>query len=155
MAVVHAPETEYAKEMRKWNSQYSEFGPPGRPWGSKDGPGGEFPKRLYKATRQPDGARTFEGFTVGDEHEQRNMLSRGFCDGQQSALDALAAEERIHAELAAEINHDARHGMGERARGEVERAQEAHGARHLPEVPVTPIRKRGRPVKAAADPAIR
>lgn len=144
MAVVYTPESEYAKEMRKWEALHGQFGPPGRPYTYQP-----YPTRMYKATRQSSGDRTFEAQTAHSENEQRNLESRGFvAGGQQAALDALTASERSHAELAAEINYDARHGMGEKARAEVEQAQASAGARHLPMIPEAPVKKRGRPAKA-------
>lgn len=143
MAVVHTVDSEYAKEMRKWEATHTQYGPPGRPYTYV-----AYPTRMYKATRLPSGDRTFEAQTAASADEQRNLESRGYvAGGQQAALDALEAIERSHAELAAEINYQARHGMGDRARAEVESAQEAAGARHLPMIPETPIKKRGRPVK--------
>ena len=142
MGVVFTPESEYAKEMRKWNAHHSEYGPPGRPFVQA-----EYPWRLYKATRQKDGTRTFDGQTANDAHERRNLESRGFVTGgQQAALDALEAVEREHAILAAEINYEVRHGLSEKARAEVEAHQEAAGARHLPMIPEAP-KKRGRKPK--------
>lgn len=150
MPVVHAPETEYAKEMRRWEAHHTQFGPPGRPWGSKNGPGGEFPKRIYKAVRETDGTRKLEGYTVQNELEQQNMLSRGFCLSQEAALEALDQEHTEHGKLAAEINYEARR-MSDGARAEIEAAQQAAGARHLPVIPETPKKRRGRPARIKAD----
>lgn len=145
MPVVHAPETEYAKEMRRHEAAYTQYGPPGRPYVPR-----EYPWRLYKATRQKDGARTFEAQTANDEHERRNLESRGFVvGGQEAALAALEAIEFNHAELAANLNFQARRmtAGNPHAAEEIAAAQEAHGAKHLPMVPETPIRPRGRPKK--------
>lgn len=146
MPVVHAPKSAYAEERRKWEATHTEYGPPGRPYTYQP-----FPTRMYKALRQADGSRTFEAFTANDAHEQRNLESRGFVvGGQQAALDALSAQELEHATLAAEINYDARYRLSEKARADVDAAQAQAGARHLPVVPETPIKKRGRPKKDAA-----
>lgn len=146
MPVVHAPETEYAKEMRKWESQYTQYGPPGRPYPQPL----PYPTRMYKAERQKDGSRLFHGETAHDEHEQRNLESRGFVvGGQQAALDALEKIEFGHAELAANLNYQARRATAgnPHVAEEIAAAQDAHGAKHLPMVPETPIKKRGRPKK--------
>lgn len=144
MPVVHTPESNYAKEMRRHEAYHTQFGPPGRPYAYRD-----YPTRMYKAERLPSGDRTFEAQTAEDEHQRRNLESRGFVvGGQQAALDALTAVELEHAKLAAEINYDVRHGMGDRARAEVDQAQESAGAKHLPMIPEVPIKKRGRPAKA-------
>ncbi len=150
MPVIHAPETEYAKEMRKWEANYTQFGPPGRPWGSKDGPGGEFPKMIYKGVRQADGTRTLEHFIVQNDDEQRNLQSRGYSLTQQDALDVLDREHTEHGALAAELNFEARR-MSHKAAAEIDAAQQAHGVKHLPAVPHTPIKKRGRPVTIKTD----
>lgn len=139
MPVIHAPETAYAQEMRKWEAQYTQYGPPGRPYVYA-----EFPKLLYKGTRQSDGTRTLEHVKVHTDDEQRNMQSRGFCLTQELALDALDREHTEHGILAAELNFEARR-MSAKAAAEIDAAQQAHGARHLPTMPEG--KKRGRPKK--------
>ncbi|HEX7936763.1 MAG TPA: hypothetical protein VF573_27330 [Paraburkholderia sp.] len=143
MPVVHTPESEYAKEMRKWEAHHTQYGPPGRPFVFS-----EYPLRMYKATRQSTGDRTFEAQTANNEHERRNLESRGFVvGGQQAALDALEGVEREHAELAANREWKIRHGrVGEAAVKEVRAAEEEAGARHLPDLPIAP-KRRGRPKK--------
>lgn len=136
MPVVHTPESEYAKEMKRWEAHHTQYGAPGRPYAYQ-----AYPTRMYKATRQPDGSRTFEGHTANDEHERRNLESRGFVvGGQQAALDALAADEKVHAELAAEMNWEQKHGrVSEKASAEIEQARSDYGeARHMPVVPEAP-----------------
>lgn len=144
MAVVHTPESEYAKEMRKWEAHHTQFGPPGKPYVYQ-----EFPTRMYKATRQPSGDRTFEAMTAHDATERDNLASRGYVvGGQQAALDALEAIERSHAELAANREWQIQHGrIGEKAVSEVRQHEAEAGARHLPDLPVAPVKKRGRPAK--------
>lgn len=149
MPVIHAPESAYAKEMARWEAHYTQYGPPGRPWGSPNGPGGEFPKMIYKATRQPDGTRVLDNFIVQNLDEQRNMESRGYHDGQQLALDALDREHTEHGKLAAELNAEARK-MSPQAAQEIAAAQEAHGLRHMPTMPEAPKKRRGRPAKVAS-----
>ena len=145
MAVVHTPESGYAKETRKWEAHHTVYGPPGRPYVFQS-----YPTRMYRAIRQKSGDRLLDAETAGNDHEREEKERRGFVvGGQQAALDALEAQEKSYAELAAEINYDARHGMGEKARMEVDAAQEAAGARHLPMIPETPRKPRGRPKKAA------
>jgi hypothetical protein len=60
----------------------------------------------------------------------------------------LTANELEASKLAAEINYDARR-LSLNAQLEIERAQQAAGARHLPSIPETPIKKRGRKPKTA------
>ena len=141
-SIVMPQNTPYAQEMRRHEAQHTQFGPPGRPYVHQ-----EFPKRVYKAVRGARGVE-FEGFTVNDEHEQRNLQSRGYSLSQPDALEALNHEHVEHGKLAAERNYEIKHGrISERAAAEVRAAEDAHGSTHLPEVPATPIRRRGRPAK--------
>lgn len=152
MAVVFTQDSEYAKEMRKWNAIHTEFGPPGRPYVFR-----EFPKMLYKAERVDGQIRIVDKQQARDEHEQRNLQSRGFHDGQKEAIEAIEQEQTLHGVLAAEREYQVQHGrLSQGAVAEVRQAEAAHGARHLPDVPETPIpahRKRGRPSKAAVSAA--
>ena len=141
MAVVHAPESTFSKEMAKWETTFTQYGPPGRQYTFQ-----EYPSRLYKAVRNPDGSRTFEGVTVNDADEQRNFESRGFvAGGQQAALDALAEQEQEVAVLAANRNYNDRN-MSERAQAEAAEVIASAGARHVAEIPEKPKRKYTRKV---------
>jgi hypothetical protein len=142
MAVEHGKDSNYAKEMRKWEAHHTEFGPPGRPYVFHD-----YPVRMYRAFRGAESRLLFESFQAGDDLERRNFESRGFRAGQAAAFDALQATELEAAKLAAEINFEARR-MSGTAQIEIERAQAAAGARHLPSIPETPIKRRGRKPKA-------
>lgn len=129
MPVLYSPESAYAKEAVKWEGQYSQYGPPGRPFTFA-----EFPKRLYRASRPATGGKvTFEGLDVADEDEQRNMQSRGFCIGQDVALDALQREEFSIAQASAERAFSDRR-MSDKAQREADEA-DARTAAHLPEIP--------------------
>lgn len=144
MAMLLGPETAYAKEMAKWEPFPSQWGGAGRPYTFQ-----EFPKRLYKAERNAAGRIVIaDAQTARDDHEERNLLSRGFCFGQEGALAAIEKEQQVHGELAAERNFEIKHGrLSEAAAAEVRAAEAEHGARHLPVVAETPIpahRKRGR-----------
>lgn len=138
--------TEYAKEMRKWESQHSKYGPPGRPYKFE-----EFPKRMYKAAHVPGkGTEIAEALDANDALEEQNLLSRGFHSSLQAAADAVVKAHQTHGELAAERNFEIAHGrISEGAAKEVREAEEAFGARHLPSVPVTPKNRGGRPKKKA------
>lgn len=147
--VVITPDSGYAKEMVKHEAVHTQYGPPGRPYVFR-----EFPKRLYKAAQVPGkGIQIVDAHTVNDDHEERNLLSRGFCFGQDAAIADVERQHTEFGRLAAEREYEIRHGrLSEKAVSEVRVAEEAHGARHLPTVPETPIpatqRKRGRPAKA-------
>lgn len=137
-SIIIPQNTPYAEEMRKHEAQHTQFGPPGRPYVFR-----EFPKMLFRG-------RDGEHCTVQDEHEQRNMQSRGFCLTQEAAIEAADREHTEHGKLAAERNWEIKHGrISEKAAAEVRQAEAEHGARHLPEVKETPIRRRGRQPKAS------
>lgn len=139
MPVVFTPESGYAKEMIKHEAYPTKFGPPQRPYSYR-----EFPKMLFKGARGSKGPEIAERTIVNDEHEQRNMQSRGFYVTQEAAMDALAKEHTEHGKLAAERNYEIAHGrISERAASEVRQAESEHGASHLPVVEEKPIRRRG------------
>lgn len=145
--IVIPQNTEYAKEMVKHEAFPTIYGHGQRPFVHR-----EFPKRIYKAVRLDKGGVGYEGFTVNDEHEQRNMLSRGYSVTQPEAFAALEAEQLEHGKLAAEREWEIQHGrISARATAEVRAAEQEHGARHLPAVPETPIKKRGRPAKVQVE----
>lgn len=138
--------TEYAKEMAKWEAHHTQWGPPGRPYQFH-----EYPKRMCRAEYVPgEGFKVVEGFNANTRDEELNFLSRGFGVGHAGAIEIA---ERAHTEagrLAAEREFAIQHGRhSERAVAEVRAAEAEYGARHLPEVPETPIKRRGRKPKAA------
>lgn len=138
MAVQYSKDSAYAQEARKWEGQYSEYGPPGRPYQFM-----EFPKRLYKATRPvAGGSIQFDGRDAADENEERNLLSRGYRFGQDKAIEALEKADLYVAEATAN-RHFMDQRLGAAARAEAEAADNAT-ASHLPEIPE---KKRGRPAK--------
>ncbi len=98
MGIMISPDSEYAHERVKWETEYTSFGPPGRAKNFT-----EFPQYLYKATRSATGgAPIIEYFLVHDEQERRNMQSRGFVIGPDNAIKALEASELSVATAAAE-----------------------------------------------------
>ena len=146
MGLLLGPETEYAKEMRKWESFPTQYGPPGRTYRFQ-----EFPKRLYRAEHQVGkGIVIADAQTAADEHEERNLLSRGFVFGQDKAIEAAERQQTDYGKLAAEREWEIQHNrLSERAVSEVRAAEADYGTRHLPAVPEQPIRRKaGRPKKA-------
>jgi len=133
--------TPYAEEMRKHEAYPTEFGQGMRPYVYR-----EFPKMLYKAVRATEGAGiVYEGFTVQNDDEQRNMQSRGYAVSQQDALDDLNREQTEHGKLAAERNFEIKHNrISEKAAAEVRAHEQEHGATHMPVVPHTPVKRRTR-----------
>lgn len=136
------PSTEYAKEMRKWESYPSQWGPAGRPYKFAD-----FPKMLYKAVQ----GGPMDTQIVNSEDEQRREEAKGFAASQERALELLGRDHLESATLAAERNFEIEKGrISPKAAQEVRAAEEEHGARHLPEVKETPIRKRRTKAEMAA-----
>lgn len=138
MGIVFTPESAHAIEMRKWEAYPTQYGPPGRPFTHQ-----EYPGRMYKAARLPDGTRAIvEALDANNDLERRNLESRGFVwGGQGAAIDALDAHEAQAATLAAERHFEVRR-MSDGAQREVASAEEAAGARHLPTIEETPVRRR-------------
>ena len=147
MGVAHSADSEYVKELQRWEG-HKYFGdlPPGRPYVYR-----EYPTRMYKAGRNAEGKSAIvDAQTANDEHERRNLESRGFVvGGQAAAMEAFEAQEREIATLAAERNYEIAKGrLSEKAAAEVHAHEAAAGARHLAEIPETPIKRRGRKPKA-------
>jgi hypothetical protein len=139
MSVLWSPESEYAKERRRWETQHTEFGPPGR-----EARFTEWPIMLYRATRHPNGGPPIiEHIIADDEQQERNMRSRGFVRGPDNAIKALEARERGVAIAAAE-RADADRRMSERAQAEA-RAVDDTTISHVGSIPETPIHKKGWP----------
>ena len=141
--------TEYAKEMRKWETTHTKYGPPGRQYRFA-----EYPKRVYKCVQEPGkGIMVEDAHTVNDEHEERNLRSRGFYPSLTEAATAIEAAHTEAGKLAAEREWEIQHNrLSERATAEVRVHEADFGARHLPEIPHTPVpvhRKRGRKPNAA------
>ncbi|HJP60591.1 MAG TPA: hypothetical protein VJ865_11340 [Gemmatimonadaceae bacterium] len=145
MGVVHNPESEYAKEARKFEAQHTVLGPGERPYVYQ-----EYPKRLYKMGRDAKGRVCVE--EAQDAHsavEQKNLESRGFVSGGQAK-----AEEGFHAndlEVAKQAANRAAHErtMSPKAREEAA-VVDASTDEHVPVIPETPIKptaKRGRKPK--------
>jgi hypothetical protein len=142
MGVMYSPDSDYAKERRKWETTHTEFGPPG-----KAAVFTEFPKMVYRAKRKPSGGPPdIEHFIVNDEQEQRNMLSRGYVQGPDKAVEALEQQERGLATAAAERAYTDQR-MSPRAQAEAEAVDEST-SQHVGSIPETPIRRGpGRPRK--------
>lgn len=136
--------SEYAKEMRKWESTHTRFGPPGRPYEFQ-----EYPTWMFRAEHiSGKGIQIVDKQQVADLQQQRNMESRGFHVEPQEAIAAIERQQTEFGRLAAERNFEIAHGrISEKAAAEVRAHEADHGARHLPMIPETPIpahRKRGR-----------
>lgn len=109
----------------------------------------EYPRWVFKAKRA-DGGPVVDvlnggGMIVHTEQEHHREKNRGWCDTQEEAIAAIRQEDREWAKLAAERNHEVRR-MSPKAQAEVAAVDEAN-SNHVPVIPETPIKKRGRPAK--------
>jgi hypothetical protein len=145
MAVSYPAESAIAKELWRWDHTTSEHNPHDSSLrGVRPPSPQEFPKMLYRASRPATGGKvTFEQLIVDDSQVQRNFESRGYHCRQEDALAALESDELAVAKLAAERHYQER-SMSEKAQREVA-AHEAETDAHLPVIPDTPVKRRGRP----------
>jgi hypothetical protein len=87
------------------------------------------------------GIEILDQIVVDYEGQRTQREAAGYRTNAALAIEAYKAQQTEYAELAAEREYEKRHGMSERARGEVETHEDASGE-HLPTIPETPIRKR-------------
>lgn len=143
--IVHNPASPYSREMAKWEMGYSPYGPPGRPRelvGQQD-----WPAMFYKMKRSAtNGDFLVEHYTEAtSEAHARNLESQGYRNGQVAAIKYVTDQEQEFALLAANRAAGDRK-MSEKAQMEAARA-DAESIGHLPSVPETPVKRRGRPAK--------
>ena len=144
--IQHNPASAYAREMAKWEMGYSPYGPPGRPRESVGHP--EWPAQYYKMKRSDTNGDFVVVHTVAIDREQApSFEAQGYRKGRAAAEAFVVEQEQVMAMAAAERNAQDRH-MSEKAKAESAQAEAATSG-HLAEVPVTPIKKRGRPAKVA------
>jgi hypothetical protein len=137
VSVLYPPESEYAKEARKWEAYPSAYGPPGRPFVHRD-----YPAMMYKAIES--NPWRFEHQEAADVNERRNLESRGFvAGGPKAAADAYEKEQLEIAKLAANRAWEERR-MSPEAQAEAA-AYEAEQDGHVPVIPEK--RRPGRPRK--------
>ena len=139
-AVQLGKDSAYAREIVKHEANYTQYGPPGRPYVFR-----EYPTMMYRATRPKAGGvePNFEGIEAGSEVERSNLEAQGFAHGgKAAALAKLEATEFEIAELAANRAHNDRR-MGEKAQAEAARVDDAAGIQHVAAVPEA-NRKTGR-----------
>jgi hypothetical protein len=157
MAIVHNPDSDYAREMEKWDQTTSNGG-----FGAARFE--EYPLMVFKAF-QRDNGRVMCGdplATVGDaegeafsrscqlivrnDDEHDRALGDGWSKGPDTAIEKFERDMQSIAEVTAQ-RHFADQGLSDLAKAE---ATQADAATHeqVPAVPITPIkRKRGRPRK--------
>lgn len=138
--VFYNPASPEAREHAKWESTHTKWGEPGRPpYVYKP-----FPAMLYRPSRLDNGRVGMEQQVVQNDHEQAVYEGRGFvAGGPGKALEALEARERQIATAAAE-RAAAERRMSPRAREEAEAIDDAT-ASHVPEIPETPVKRKGWP----------
>lgn len=139
--VMHATSSNYAKERVKWEAHHTNLGAPKRPYVKRD-----YPMMVFLGGRPEGGlgADTVIAYkTVGSEREFEEWRQRGYRPSPNEAIDAYKAQEVEFARLNANLEHQKRHGLSEKAAAEVTAAQESVTG-HLPMVPVTGIKPRAK-----------
>lgn len=125
----------YAKEMRKWESQHTQYGPPGRPY-PPPGVSTEYPRAMFKAGHPEGRPGKIEILEHRDAHGDmdRQLFERdGFRITQEEAIEVQKGYDRLMAEEAAMRAHRDKN-MSDRAKAEAD-AADAASASHLPEIP--------------------
>ena len=145
MSVLHSPDSNYAKEMIKWEAQGSLLGPGLRPYVKRD-----YPMMLHLAGQFPQGGVGILDTRVVESELQREQVeSQGFRATPLEALEAFKTQQTLYATLSAEREWEKRHRMSPHAREEVEAIEDEAGAQHLPTIPERSRKPRGRPKKPA------
>jgi len=107
----------------------------------------EYPKSMFRAGRPDHGnIKITESCSVGSAHEEARQYDDGWRPTQQAAIDLVKARDQEIAELAAE-RHYVERSMSPAAQREAAAVDEAT-VYHVPAIPETPIKRRGRPKKA-------
>ena len=145
MSVLISPDSVYGKEAWKWEHHIGETHPSDPTiHGMRPREFQAYPAMLYRATQK--NPWKFDSHLAESPEDQRIMEDQGFhAGGRGVAAEAFERREVEIAKLAANRNWNDRN-ISEAARAEVNAHEEA-SSKHLPEIPVTPIKKRGRPAK--------
>ena len=117
------------------------MGPGLRPYVKRD-----WPSWVYRAGALPEGGLDIVDSEQIDQHQFDRYRENGYRLTPLEALEALAAQQTEFATLAAEREYDKRKKLSPRAAAEVEAAEAAAGAQHLPTIEETPHGLRGEPV---------
>lgn len=144
MSLIHSKDSAYAVEMRKWEAQHTEFGPPGRPYQYAP-----YPAMFYRIDQNSNGGFDItDRITVDDENAANNLRSRGYGNGAGEAMQLCLDRQKEIAALAANRAFSDQR-MSEKAQREAA-AVDAETIEHVPVIPETPIRRKpGRPAKTA------
>ena len=150
MAIVHVPESAWAKEAIKWEAEGSIMGPGLRPYVKRD-----WPSWVYKAGQLSAGGLDIVDTRQIEQHEYDRLHANGYRMTPLEALEALEAQQTEFAKLSAEREWDKAHGrLSPRAIAEVAQHEEDAGAQHLPTIPETPHGFRGEHVTSDREIAL-
>ena len=158
MAIVHNPDTDFSRELERWNT-------PIRQNGFNANGFEEYPRMLFKAFQRDNGKvmcgdpsaavgdAMGEAFSrscqliVKNHDEYDRAIEQGWAEGPDKAVEKFELEMRSVAEVTAK-RHFADQSLGDLAKAEAKQADDATHEQ-VPAVPVTPVRrKRGRPNKS-------
>ena len=151
MGIQRSQEDSWTKEMAKWehrpvlvNGTYVD--PiPREHGGKRDYPFQPYPKMLYRAKSADGGPAISDTMIVDDESAERLSVGQGWSATQEAAIEAVHAQHREFARLAANRAHGER-SMSDNAQAEA-RAVDERTMQHVPVIPETPVKRRGRPAK--------
>ena len=154
MAIVHNPDSEYAREHERWNTTKQHGGFNANSYE-------EYPLMVFKAFERENGKvmcgdplaavgdSEGEAFSrscqliVRNDEERDKAVKAGWSLGPDKAVEKFEHDMRSIAEVTAQ-RHFAEQGIGDLAKAEAKQADDATH-RQVPEVPEK--RKRGRPRK--------
>lgn len=122
--------SEYGKELRKWEANFTVYGPPLRPYVYR-----EYPHMMYRPKRSAkNGEVTFDS-QIAEHEQQREELERQgyYFGGQGEAMKGLERQEFEYAELAAN-RHALERTMSDKAQGEAAAIDDTT-IKHLPVIP--------------------
>lgn len=142
MSMVISPESAHAKEMRRWEAHYSKYGEPGRPYD----PNVKWPAMFYRVDHGPNlSPEIVAREEAADENHAARLYARGFGNGAAEAMEIFTKRQAEIATLAANRAHQEQR-MSDKARAEAA-VVDASTSDHVPVIPETPIKRRGRPRK--------
>ena len=164
MSVTRSSEDSWTREMAKWEQRPVLVGGStdhtGKRYGgtyvepipfADGGRGGmpfqPYPKMLYKASSEMGGPQISATKIVDSEQAERIAIGQGWSDGQEAAIEAVAERELEMAKLAANRVHNERW-MSEASKAHAASVDEST-INHVAEIPVAPVKKRGRPAKVS------
>lgn len=144
MAIFIPPDSWEGKERAKWDRPRNQTvdGVPGM----KNAGYEPYPKVLYRAGRPDHGNVKITGSLTVHSIEQEDVAKgQGWAESQEQAIAAVHDRDTEYAKLAAERAYHERR-MSEKAQQEAA-AVDSQTVYHVPVIPETPIRRRGRPAR--------